>query len=60
MYGPPTVPATGGGWFAIPVAGIAGLYFGSWIIFLVSLLLIGLILFSMYRLRQGEKRIPRR
>jgi len=61
MYGPPTVPSTGGGWLIGPLAGLAvGATVGSWLIVITSLLIVGLILFSLWRLRRGEMRVSRR
>lgn len=57
MYGP-TIPATGGGWFILPTAGlILGSIFGNIIIFGISLGLIILIIIGMIRLRRGEQKI---
>lgn len=57
MYGP-TIPATGGGWFILPTAGLVfGSYIGNWIIILISIALIVLIIFNMIRLRRGEQKI---
>lgn len=60
MYGPPTIPSTGGGWLVGPLAGmVLGVSVGSWFIALLSLLLIGMILFAFVSLRRGEKRLQR-
>jgi len=60
MYGP-TIPATGGGWFVLPTAGlIYGSIFGNIIIFGISLGLIILIIIGMVRLHHGEQKIRER
>jgi len=59
MYGPPTLPSTGGGWLIGPLAGLVlGASMGSWVIIAISLFLIGTIGFSFLSLRCGEKRLP--
>ena len=50
MYGAPTVPALGGGWL---LTGFLVGHFAGWI-YAISLLIIFLIIFSMYRLIRGE------
>ena len=60
MYGP-TIPATGGGWFVLPTAGlIYGGIFGNVIILGISLGLIILIIIGLVRLRRGERKITAR
>lgn len=53
MYDPPVVPATGGG---LVLSGPLFGHFGGWI-YLFSVLIIALILFSMFRLVRGERSI---
>lgn len=58
MYGPPTIPATGGG---LALLGLAyGSYIGNWIVILFSIALIALILLNIIRLRRGERKITAR
>lgn len=57
MYGP-TIPATGGGWFILPTAGLVlGTVISNGIIIAISIALIVLIILNMIRLRRGEQKI---
>ena len=61
MYGPPAIPATGGGWLTLSAAGlIFGGAIESTLIVGVSVALIALILINFIRLRRGEKIIAKR
>jgi uncharacterized membrane protein YoaK (UPF0700 family) len=52
MYGPPSLPATGGALIGL----VLGVSLGSWAIVVMSLLLVGSIAFSFLNLRRGEKK----
>ena len=59
MYGPPTLPATGGGLALLGLAAYGG-YIGNWIVIGISFGLMVVIGVAMYRLRIGEKKIAAR
>lgn len=61
MYGPPALPATGGGWLTLSAAGLLlGNAIDNVIIIGVSIALIILISINFIRLRRGEKIIAQR